>query len=134
MANIFEGLGSEWYGDEVLRQLGAETHRLVVRAEGCPMAVDDRWHSVHNRAVIEPIIVRMRGAFDMRTPYLDELEPEIETFHLLVQTQGKLDRENPPQLHVDDVAIHCCAAGIKKILRFTRKHFLRPHHPRDRCF
>ena len=133
MAN-FEGLASEWYKNEDLKLRGYDSHRLVHRAEGVPIAQDDQWHAVHNKAVIEPIIARMRISHHIRTPYLEELEPEIRAFHALVATHGKLDWDNFPTLPMDDVTIHVCASGIKKILRYTRKKFQCPHIPRDRCY
>ena len=133
MAN-FEGLASEWYKNEDLKLRGHDSHRLVGRAQGIPIAQDDQWHAVHNKAVLEPIIDRMRISHYIRTPYLEELEPEIKAFHALVATKGKLDWDNFPTLPIDDVAIHVCASGIKKILRYARKKFLSPHIPRDRCY
>ena len=124
-----DGIGRVWYNMPNVKSRGDS---IVIKDEGVPMALPDRWHTKKNVDLLAPVIQRMRDSHLSKLPSVSEFEEQLMLFHMLVATKGELDQERLPRVQVPESVLHCDALGLKKMLGFARRHFLRPHVPRDR--
>lgn len=135
-ANL-NGLAKHWYHDEDLRARSQTSGLLAMvlkQVRGQALARRDKWHAIHNREFVKPIIVMMRDQHLLKTPYLKDLDLQVAIFSLMINGKPVHQEHIEYALADNEVEIHLNSSSIKKILGFLRKKYLAPHTPRDMGF
>ena len=127
-----DGLAGAWFEDPEVHRAWNAGHSILTKSMGAAVPTPDRAHVKSNLPVLRPILQRMRRAHLLKVPYMEQLEEQLWYFHALRDTQGQLDEQNlPDRVSADDTSMHLDACGLKKLLSFTRREFLRNHTPTD---
>lgn len=126
-------MGKEWWENKEL--VLDDKKSLLNKLGGVVIANPDRGLVKNNMLLVGPVLMRMKTSHPLKTPYLDQFYKELWMYHALVETKGKFDPENPlMKLSVDDSTLHCDASGLKKLVGYVRREYLRPHVPKDLRF
>lgn len=135
-ANL-HGLARHWYHDEDLKACTQTSGLLAMvskQVRGQALAKKDKWHAIHNRELVKPIVDMMRDQHLLKTPYLKDLDLQVAIFSLMINSKPVNDEHIEQTLADQEVEIHLGSSSIKKILGFLRKKYLAPHTPRDMGF
>ena len=127
-----DGLAGQWFVDVGVHQAWNAGQSILTKSPGAAVPTQDRAHVKQNLCVLQPIFERMRRSHLLKVPYMEQLEEQLWYFHALRDTKGQLDENNlPHKVSADDTCIHLDATGIKKLVGFTRREFLRNRTPTD---
>lgn len=132
------GVAKRWFLDAELQKkmaLAGGIGGCVITKGSNAIVLQDRWHAVVNRKLIEPGMDAMRVQHIMKTPAMGALEEQVFILHLLfngVALNVAAGLPTPPPDMA--VPIHCAATSIKKLVSFVRRMRLRQHTPQDTVF
>ena len=135
MALKIRGVWEDWWGDlEVTSKLREkDIDNFISRANG-PIALKDRDHTVLNAAVLVPILKRMRSQSCLKVPSKPDLEEQVKVLHCRILGYLNVDEDSLDKFCFtpeSESHIYCAVTGIKRMVCFARKAFLRSSCPRE---
>ena len=135
-----------WENREVQERLkGNDLAQLVACLDDAKVALKDLEHAWLNRRLLKPIVLMMRDQKTLWAPSKVEIDIQLRllAFKLDGRKRGEdvetyeINESNIQTVSFSDTMetdIFCAVSGLKPLIRFLRKAYLRPHVPRDRVW
>ena len=120
---------------EILSRL-EEGGRLVRAVDGSTFVKASEEHCLENRHLLEPYMVRQRGARSLDVPDVESLKAQLISLHTVSAMNRAKTSKRPKALLEATVEIvqanaHLDAKALKRLFSYARQRFMKPHQPKD---
>ena len=130
------GVAALWWADVDVkhRMRERDVEGLLCSANTIPLSCRDKEHALLNKCVIGPIMCKMKEQSSLAIPGKAALETQVKLLACFAMGKETMTPEDLGKFQFEDqvqVHIYVVVTGLKQILSFVRKIFIRGHVPRD---